>query len=123
MDNNTGASLTVTLGLILVMVGLSMPLMLNSYQGDTFRYVFAAGALLSLLGRLFTPSYAGTDLRLRRLLRLQSWSAIFYCVAAFFCFYDKSNLRDWIAFTLAGAVVQIVCSVMIGLRTSKKKRN
>lgn len=121
MDKNSGASLTVILGLILVMAGLSMPLMLNSYQGDTFRYVFAAGAMLSLLGRLFSPTYKGSDLRLRRLMRLQSWSAIFYCVAAFFCFYEKTNLRDWIAFTLAGAVVQIVCSVMIGIRTSNKK--
>ncbi len=121
MNRNSGASFTVTLGLLLVMIGLTIPVATHSFDSDTFRYVYAAGALLSLLGRLFTPAYKGDNMRLRRLLRLQSWSSIFYCVAAFFTFYDKTSLRDWIAFTLAGAAVQIISSVMITLLLRKKR--
>ncbi len=120
MNKDSGASFTVLLGMILVMTGLAMPIVTGSFDTDTFRYIYAAGALLSLLGRLFTPPYRGNNLRLRRLLRLQSWSAIFYCVAAFFTFYDKTTLRDWIAFTLAGAAVQIIASVMVTLQLRKK---
>ncbi|MDE7388652.1 MAG: hypothetical protein K2M97_05295 [Muribaculaceae bacterium] len=114
---------TILLGLVLVMAGMTIPAATGSFDNDTFRYVYAAGAVLTLLGRLFAQPYRGDNLRLRRLIRLQSWSAIFYCVAAFFCFYDRTSLRDWIVFTLAGAVVQIVCNVMISLQTRKKRRN
>lgn len=121
MNQNSNAStLTVLFGLLLVMAGLAMPITTGSWQTDTFRYIYAAGAAFSLLGRLFAPGYKGNDLRLRRLVRLQTWSAIFYCVATFFVFYDKTTLRDWIAFTLAGAAVQIISSVMITLALRKK---
>jgi hypothetical protein len=50
---------------------------------------------------------------------MEAWSAVFYIVASFFSFYNHNTYRDWLAFTLAGAVVQIIASVMITLRQKK----
>lgn len=118
---SSAATLILLTGLALVMAGLAMPIITGSWQSDTFRYVYAAGAVLSLAGRLMAPvPDKNSGLRLRRLVRLQVWSAIFYCVATFFVFFDKTSLRDWIAFTLAGAAVQIVSSAMIASAGRKK---
>ena len=58
-------------------------------------------------------------MRVRRLSRIESWSAIFFCVAAFFVFYDQTSLRDWLAFTLAGGCIQAYTSIMIPRALSK----
>ena len=67
-----------------------------------------------LLGR-------STDARLKRLHRIESWSAVFYCAAAFLLFYTH-ELRDWLAFTLAGAAIQIITSIAIPMREAKLAR-
>ena len=109
----------LTLGLLAVAVGLAIPVMTGGFDRTVFKYVYAAGAVLTLVARLAAPPYIGTDVRLRRLLRMESWSAVFYIVASFFSFYNHHTYRDWLAFTLAGAVIQIIASVMIALRTKK----
>lgn len=110
-------------GLVCVAAGVLMPIMSNDPFGMTFRYVFAVGALLTLLARLFQPSVApGTPVRIKRLLRLESWSALLFCVAAFFAFYSAPALRDWLAFTLAGAAIQVYCSIAIGMVAKKSTR-
>lgn len=119
MNNTHWSSWLVNIGLLLVAVGVVMPLLGDDLRSMTFRYVYASGAVLALLGRLFAPAFQGSDLRLKRMVRLQSWSAIFFCVAAFFSFYETTSLRDWLAFTLAGGAVQAIASVMIGLRLRK----
>lgn len=113
----------LVVGLILVAAGVLMPILGGNPFGMTFRYVFAAGAGLTLIARLFAPAPPqNTPLRIKRLLRLESWSAIFFCVAAFFAFYSAPALRDWLAFTLAGAAVQIVSTVMISIASRPKKK-
>lgn len=75
--------------------------------------------------RLFTP-YQGRDFRLKRLHRIESWIAIIFCVGAFFLFYNNGlQLRDWLAFTLAGAALQIFTSLAIPMREARlaKERN
>lgn len=114
------ATVLQAVGLLLVMAGLAMPILTGGWDGTAFKYVYSAGAVITLVSRLIAPAYKGDNLRLKRLVRLQSWSAIFYCVAAFFLFYAGGSMRDWIAFTLAGAAVQIISSVMIGLALRKK---
>lgn len=88
----------------------------------SYKYVYSAGALALLLVRLFTP-YRGDDLRLKRLHRIESWSAVFFCAAAVFLFYPGAELRDWLAFTLAGAALQIFTSLAIPARESKLTQN
>lgn len=105
-----------TVGLLLIVVGAFLPILQHdttiAQMPPTFRYIYAAGAVLLLVSRLFSP-YKGTDIRVKRLYRIEAWSSIFFCVGAFFLFYDTTSSRDWLAFTLAGGAIQIYASVMI----------
>ncbi len=122
MSRNKIVELLSTLGLLLVAVGIMLPLF-KGLDFTPFRYVYAAGAVIVLVGRLIgmkTP--AGEPLRLVRMRRLEKWSAIFFCVGAFFLFYDHGTVRDALAFTLAGGVVQAFCSIMIPRLEAKAQR-
>lgn len=110
----------ITIGLLAIAVGTVIPLFQNGYDDDLFKYVYASGAALLLIGRLFTP-YKGKIVRLKRLYRIEAWSAIFFCVAVFFMFYESSSNRDWLAFTLAGGAIQIYTSIMIPRTIAKNK--
>lgn len=110
------------IGLLAISVGIILPILGNNPIEPTFRYIYAAGAALTLLARLFQPTPPkGTPLRIKRLLRLESWSALLFVCAAFFAFYSAPMLRDWLAFTLAGAAIQVYASIAISLATRKKK--
>lgn len=109
----------VTVGLLMIAVGIVMPILQGaSIASDTFRYIYAAGAVMLLIGRLFTP-YKGDNQRVKRLWRIETWSAVFFCAGAFFLFYDKTIFRDALAFTLAGGVIQIYTSIMIPIALKK----
>lgn len=111
------------IGLVVIAAGVLIPIVNNDPFGMTFRYVYSAGALLTLLARLFEPAPAqNTPVRIKRLLRLESWSALLFCVAAFFAFYSAPQLRDWLAFTLAGAAIQIYSSIAISIIAGKSRR-
>ncbi len=100
----------ISFSMILIAAGTLLPL-LNIGTG-VFKYLYGFGAVGLLIGRLFSP-YKGYVLRVKRLSRIESWSAIFFCAATFFMFYKSAGPTDWIAFTLAGAVLQIYTSIMI----------
>lgn len=102
----------LTAGLLLIVAGTLMPLLTQLKCGPWFKYIYAAGAIMLLIARLFTP-YRGDNLRVKRLHRIEAWSGIFFCVAAFFLFYDQSSMRDWLAFTIAGGCIQAYASFMI----------
>ncbi|MCM1517643.1 MAG: hypothetical protein NC117_03295 [Pseudoflavonifractor sp.] len=87
-------------------------LALTMHAAGWWRYLYGAGALALIAGRLMSP-YRGDIYRVKRLSRIEVWSAIFFCVAVFFMFYPGANNRDWLAFTLAGGVIQVYTSVMI----------
>ena len=101
--------LCTTIGLLLIVAGTLMPLFGVT---EAYRWIYAAGALLLLLSRIFSP-YTGSVIRIKRLYLIEAWSALFFCVAAFFMFYQPGIMRDWLAFTLAGGVIQIYTSIMI----------
>ncbi|MDE5969865.1 MAG: hypothetical protein K2K27_03505 [Muribaculaceae bacterium] len=123
MGQNTTASkvwiLVMTVGMLLIVAGTLMPIW--RLDNNIYKYVYAVGAVMLLVSRLFNP-YRGTDLRLKRLVRIESWSAIFFCVAAFFMFYDPTTARDWLAFTLAGGVIQVYTSIMIPRVEAKNRK-
>lgn len=110
----------ITLGMALIAIGTVMPLIVMDPSSETFKYIYGVGAILLLIGRLFTP-YKGNHIRLKRLYRIETWSAIFFCVALFFMFYEGANARDWLAFTLAGGAIQIYTSIMIPRTIAKEK--
>ena len=112
----------ITVGMLLVAAGTVMPLLMQNCDpqfNDLYKYIYGSGAVMLLVGRIFTP-YKGSSIRLRRLYRIEGWSAIFFCVATFFMFYQVGS-RDWLAFTLAGGAIQIYTSIMIP-RTIQKER-
>lgn len=109
----------MTVGMLLIVAGTVLPIF--RLDNDIYKYVYSAGALMLLVSRLFNP-YKGDNLRLKRLVRIESWSAIFFCVAAFFMFYDPTTARDWLAFTLAGGIIQIYTSIMIPRVAAKSRK-
>lgn len=111
----------ITIGMLLVAAGTVMPLLMQGTGSDLYKYVYGGGALMLLIGRIFT-SYKGDNLRLKRLYRIEGWSAIFFCVAVFFMFYEDASSRDWIAFTLAGGAIQIYTSIMIPRTIAKSDK-
>lgn len=106
------------LGLLVIVAATMIPLLRNGFDYMWYRYLYAAGAAMVLVAKLFTP-YTGKVLRMKRLQRLEAWSGIFFAVAAFFMFYTPGANRDWLAFTLAGGAVQVVATVMM-TRLAKK---
>ena len=108
----------VVIGLLARVTATRVPLLNKGFDHPWFRYVYAAGAVMVLAGRLFTP-YTGIHPRMKRLHRLESWSGVFFCAAAFFMFYDPHSNRDWLAFTLAGGAVQVI-STFIATRVANK---
>ncbi|MFG6381027.1 MAG: hypothetical protein K1V87_02845 [Muribaculum sp.] len=109
----------ITVGMILIAIGVLMPVM--GYGMELCRWIYGAGAVLTLAGRIMTP-YRGDNLRVKRLCRIEVWSSVFFCAGAFFMFYQGGSGRDWLAFTLAGGAVLIYTSIMIP-RAEKNRSN
>ncbi len=66
------ATYCITAGLLAVAAGIMMPLLLGLGNG-TYKWVYAAGALVSLAGRV-AGGYRGSEVRLKRLYRMEAWS-------------------------------------------------
>ncbi len=114
-------AITAPLGLLAIAAATLIPIYQGSFSYSALsRWLYTIGAAVLLLSRLF-GSVSVADLRLRRLYRIESWSAIFFCVAAFFMWYPEGSPRDWLAFTLAGAAIQIYTSFAIPARQRKVK--
>lgn len=119
-DNNIKSSnpisdILVLIGLLVMAVMALLPL-LNINQ-EWMRWAFAAGAVIVLLARVL-GIYRGPQLRIRRLHRILISSGILYCVSALMMFLSRGT-NDWIAFLLAGIVMQAYASWMIDRESSK----
>ncbi len=114
------ANVVAPLGLLLVLAATSAPFLLMHVEWavKAYPFVYGAGALVLLVARLFSV-YPCKDVRLKKLHRLEKWSPVLFLAADFLLFYNPSTLRDWLAFTLAGAAVQIYTSVAIPMREKK----
>ena len=110
MHKRTIGNALVYIGLKGIAVGLLTPLLMGPWR-MTIKVIYSASAVLLLVGRLLTPLRTN-NLRVKRLDRFQVWSAIFFCAAAVFLWLSR-DLRDWLAFTLAGGVVQLMASIML----------
>lgn len=126
-------------GMILVAAGLLIPLfdLFHTQLLDICKWIFAAGALMSLASRLAVRPDRSESFRLRRLRRMEFWSAACFGVAAFFWFYNEHKfsafpsgtvgslaiLRDTILFSMAGALLQIVAAWLIYFRQKKERRD
>lgn len=96
-------------GLLLIAVATLIPLLNGAFpRSPLYKIIFTAGALICLAASLFDKVPASLPLRERRWHRIESWSSIFFCTAALFLWWPGSTPRDWLAFTLAGAIIRII---------------
>lgn len=102
-------------GLLLIMAAVALPVL--HVSRDIVCWVYATGALLLIIGRLTQRTPAGASLKLRRLLRMEIWTALVFVAGAVFLFLPvkpgAGEGNDWIAFTLAGGVLTLYTSIMI----------
>lgn len=126
-----------SVGLLIVAVGLAIPFFNLTSNGPISwcRWIYAAGALLYLLARIFVGNDPNESLRIRRLRRIEVWAGIAFAVGAGFWFYNFSRfgylfllggalaiIRDTVMFTLVGAALQLIASWMIYFRQKKEQR-
>lgn len=125
--------IVAAVGLLLVLVAMMVPF-LAGLVGDYAmwaKWVYAAGALIYTVARVVNVNAPDDSLRLRRLRRLEFWAGMCFIVGAAFWFYKLQYfsgffagplavMRQTVAFTMAGAVIQIVASWMIAFRMKKE---
>lgn len=118
-DNNRNgfSGILVMLGLLIMLVMALLPLL--NINHEWMRWTFAVGALAVLVGRI-VGLYHGPSLRVRRLHRLLITSGLLYCASAVMMFVSRGT-NDWIAFLLAGLVMQIYATWMIDRETEKNE--
>jgi len=100
----TVTNLMVIVGMLVLAVMALLPLL--DINQPWMRWVYAGGAVLVLVARLFQPAPAGSSMRVKRLYRIIDVSAMFYCASAAIALWRPGG-RDWLAFLLAGAVLQL----------------
>ena len=112
-NNRTNLSnILVLVGLLMMAIMAVTPLLVNhNINMELMRWIFTGGAFLVLVGRLINI-YRGTSLRLKRLHVILIFSALLYCASASMMFIFQGT-NNWIAFLLAGLLVQIYASWMI----------
>lgn len=106
-------------GMFLILAGMALPL-ISGPQSNLFKYIFSVGAALNFIGRLMFD-YEGRNMRVRRLYRLETWSSLFFGVAAYFMFTDP-NPRSWIVFVLAGGAILTYTSLLIPYTENKDNK-
>ena len=108
-------NMLLSLFMIVILVMALLPILKINWVAA--RYIFAVGAVGILVVKIL-DRYKGDSLRIKRLYRMGRISGLCYCVSAFFMFWADSP-QDWIAFLMAGAILQIYVSYM-GARAQKK---
>ena len=114
----TLSNIFVIVGLIMMIVMAITPLLVNhNINLELMKWVFTAGAFIVLTGRLI-GMYRGSSLRIKRLHGILVFSALLFCASASMLFIFQGT-NNWIAFLMAGLLVQLYASWMID-RESKK---
>lgn len=125
--------IAAAVGLLLVLLAMMAPF-LSRLIGRSMmwaKWVYAAGALVYTIARVINVNAPGDSLRLRRLRRLEFWAGMCFIVGGAFWFYKLDYysgffagplavMRQTVAFTMAGAVIQIVASWMIASQMKKE---
>lgn len=115
---NSVSGIMLVIGLLIMAVMALLPLLNINHMW--MRWAFAAGALIVLVGRII-GIYRGPSLRVKRLHRILISSAILYCASALMMFISRGT-NDWIAFLLAGLVMQMYASWMIEREEKKTEK-
>lgn len=111
------AAILLPVGLMTLIAVAIIPLI--GFSHPWLKYIYSAGAVLTLLAR-FIDNYGGKNLAIKRLYRIQTMSAICFCISAGLLFYSGSE-KDWLAFLTAGAALQIY--TLFRIQSEEKKEN
>lgn len=106
-----GAQWLAVAGLIFVVVATAMPLL--HVVGAWVKWLYGAGAIAVTVGRAFNQPPKEAPLRVRRLYRMEVWAGLMFCAGTFFMFYQGAGRMDYMAFTLAGGMIEVYASLMI----------
>lgn len=109
-NKKTIQSLMLAIGLLVMLIMAVLPI--AGIHWTAMRYTYAFGAVLTLAARM-VEKYDGKSLRIKRLYRIAKVSAALYCASAALLFYPQAGSTDWIAFLMAGAVLQIYATVAV----------
>lgn len=125
--------IAAAIGLLLVLVAMMAPFLAGLFKHSMMwaKWVYAAGALVYTCARVVNVNAPGDSLRLRRLRRLEFWAGMCFIIGGAFWFYKLQYydgflagplavMRQTVAFTMAGAVIQIVASWMIAHQMKKE---
>ncbi len=125
--------IAAVVGLLLVLLAMMAPFFAGLVDQSMMwaKWVYAAGALVYTIARVVNVNAPGDSLRLRRLRRLEFWAGMCFIVGGAFWFYKLDYysgffagplavMRQTVAFTMAGAVIQIVASWMIASQMKKE---
>ncbi len=107
--------------MLLLLVAAVLPI-LRLGGNDVWRWLFAAGAVVVLICRIIQPKDAPT-MRARRLKKMEFWSGVVWAVGAFFVFYPKAGPTDWLAFFLAGGVLEAYASLAMPAALRNKDKS
>lgn len=117
----TISNIFVLIGLFLMVIMAVTPLLNNpNINMELMKWIFTAGAIIVLVGRLI-GIYRGSSLRIKRLHGILVFSAILFCASASSMFLFQGT-NNWIAFLLAGLVVQLYASWMIDRESKKEEK-
>jgi len=111
MNRKNLSAILPLVGLLAIMTASALPLLRMGH--GWFGWLYAAGALLVLVGRLLNKVPKDCPLRLKRLLRMEVWTALVFVAGAVFTFLNDRGGNDWLAFTMAGGVLTLYTSIMI----------
>lgn len=132
VNQNRAMESVATIGLLLLAVGLIAPFtdIFNTVLMSIFKWVFTAGAAIYLTARIIGCFDKTLSRRVRNMSRMQVWAGVCFGVAAAMWFYNTGRypvmslrvMQDTVAFTLAGAVIQIIFTWAMSRQMKKESR-
>ena len=119
MQKKNWGIILVNIGLLAIMAALVFPLL--HIDPRITRILFTVAAAIYAVGRILAyPRGEAVSLHVKRLLRIEMASAVMFAVATFFFWYRPATGTDWVAFTLAGAILVIYTSIAIPRAKAKE---
>lgn len=109
----------IGLAMLLILGAAILPIININRVGT--RYVYAVGAVATLVARLLIK-HSETTPRIKRLHRIENVAAMCFCISAFFLFYPEAGPSDWLGFLTAGAALQIYAAFTIDYLEKRDKK-
>lgn len=115
-------NLLLALATLILLVSAFLPLVNVNWSG--LQICYTCGAVLAVVVRLLQRLHYRKDKTIptsvRRLFHIEFWSSMAYLVSAYFMVSGPYHPGNWLAFLMAGAVLQIFTSFMISYRQKKE---